>query len=75
MEANNQVAQAEPSDATKAFDAVIDGLSVAAIFVSNLARVAALLQAAQAAGRALTDDEIAQARAITAAKRAMLEAS
>lgn len=60
---------------TDAIDIVLDGLSVVAPFLANVARVAATIQKAQAEGRPLTPEEINEARAITAAKRAMLEAS
>jgi hypothetical protein len=60
---------------TQVIDIVIDGLTVVAPFLANVARVAATIQQAQAEGRPLTQEEIDAARAITAAKRAMLEAS
>ena len=62
-------------DKIEAVDLVIDGLTVVAPFLANVARVAAMIQKAQAEKRPLSDDEIKAARAITAAKRAMLEAS
>ena len=62
-------------ETTEAIDLVIDGLSVVAPFLANVSRVAAVIQKAQMEGRPLSDEEKKQARAITAAKRAMLEAS
>jgi hypothetical protein len=59
----------------EALSSVIDGLSLVSPFLLNVARVAAAIRQAQSEGRALTAEEIAQARAITAAKRALLEAS
>jgi len=59
----------------EATDLLLDVLAAGAIVTGNVAAAAAVLQAAIAAGRALTDDEKKQARAVSAMKRAALEAA